>query len=226
MNLGQLRTRTAGAIGLNNSDGHAEQDLMTGWANEAVIQFLIETRCRVDEGEADVTPDEGDYELPNQILMIQQIWLASNPANLLEPKTPEEIFDLRRSATVADMRYFALNGANRLMIYGTPSEADSLMFVYVPRPGEMTDAEHDPSATAYGGIPSEYHPALETYMKWKGAEYDDKETAITAKEFAAQWIIEVQRAKALMARKKGRRAPKAVPGVRARRYLRSDSSWT
>ena len=58
-----------------------------------------------------------------------------------------------------------------LMLHPTPTAAGQLKMIYVPRPTPMTAAGHDPAVAPYGKMPSEYHPIIEAYAKWKAAEY-------------------------------------------------------
>ncbi len=61
-----------------------------------------------------------------------------------------------------------------------PSSAAVLRFYYVPRPlamladGTLTADGNDPSNPTYGGIPDEYHDAIQFYVNWRAAKYDDK----------------------------------------------------
>jgi hypothetical protein len=70
-----------------------------------------------------------------------------------------------------------------------PSSAVVLTYVYVPdapdvaADGTIANDNTDPSLAAAGGIPIGMHECLLAFMAWKAADYDDKTTAMNAKDY-------------------------------------------
>lgn len=209
MNLADFRTRVSGAIGLSNTDGSSEQALIDSWVNEAIVQFLVETKMHALPAALALTAGQGDYELDSDILSFKNAWLepAESSGNvLLEQVDESTVIEARRYQGAAEQapRWFALGGANILMLYPSPaSSSDKLHLTYVPRPDALSASADAPSATGNGGIPEEFHPTLETYVKWKAAEYADDRSSQAGQLYRQQWIQEVAIAKGRMIRKAG-----------------------
>ena len=174
MNRGQLVTRVARKLSLDTTVGGEELTLLQEWANEAVVEVLVKTRCFVDIGELTLSAGVKDYRIDATVLTILERTIETSyaPITVL---SPADIYDLRRGQNVSSpARYLASEGG-LLMVYPTPaSSGEVIRFLFVPKPTLMTSDAHDPSETTYGGILTEYHFALESYMTWKAAEYDDK----------------------------------------------------
>lgn len=173
MTRGQLVSRVAFKLSLNTTAGDTELAYLQDLANEGVVDVLLKTHCRVEIGELTMVVGQKDYRLDTTVLAIltHTIEASTSPITLV---TPADINDMRRASTVASpVRYLAFEG-DLVMVYPTPSEADIIRFLFVARPTAMTQDSHDPSNSTYGGIPTEYHRAIEYYMLWQAAEYDDK----------------------------------------------------
>lgn len=222
MNLGTLRSRVSGEIGLSNAAGGSEQLLIDGWANEAVVEFLRLTKCYVKPFSMALTADVGDYDLPSSLLAFKSLFLTpndgSNPPQLNAVSSAEIMYRRQYQSSVVRPNAYALEGSNLLMIYpNAVSSSDTLGGLYVPKPTEMSDAAHDPSTSTYGGIPTEFHPALEAYTKWKAASWDDDSSSQIGLAYKGEWLERVKEAKQSLNRKGGVRWAPAVP-KRSRRF--------
>jgi hypothetical protein len=107
---------------------------------------------------------------------------------------------------------YALNGADLLMLFPTPVSADVLTVYYVPLPTEMSASGNDPTSATYGGIPVEYHPALEEYAKWKMADYDDDSSSSMGAAYQAEYLRLVRDARKHLRQLGGRTLGRAVVG--------------
>lgn len=173
MNRGQLVTRVGQKLSFDLSSGSEELTLLRDLANEGVVEVLINTRCHVDLGELTLTSGVKDYRLDASVLAILNRTIESSysPLNVVGM---DDMLDFRRGGSVASPARFLAAEGDFLAVYPTPTASEVIRFVYVAKPTPMTDDAHDPSNATYGGIPSEYHRAIEYFMLWQGAEYDDK----------------------------------------------------
>lgn len=203
----QLQTRVARAIGLSLSVS-ADTALMLGWYNDAVEQFLRETKINVRTASLAVTAGQGDYTLDTDIMSMQAMWYqpAAGSTSMMLPITPEEMFQRRMVTSTGGgpPQYYALAGAHTLMLDPEPaSSSDSIHLLYVPRPTAMAASADSPSATAFGNIPSEYHPILEAYVKWKAASAEEHRPSENGLQFQSEWEREITRVKGELKRKAG-----------------------
>lgn len=123
-----------------------------------------------------LTAGQGDYTLDTSILAIEDIYLVSGGANFrVRRLATTDLINLRLfQVNSAPIQMYALGGANLLMVYPAPLQADTINIYYVPRPTAMSAGTDDPSSTSLGGIPSEFHYGIELYMQWKaGDAFDD-----------------------------------------------------
>jgi hypothetical protein len=124
-----------------------------------------------------MTAGTGDYRMDSAILAIEDIYLTSGGANFRVRRMPTtDLVNLRLySTTTAPIQMYSLQGADLLMVYPTPIQADNLTIYYIPRPTALSAPTDDPSTSSLGGIPSEFHYGLELYMLWKaGDSFDDE----------------------------------------------------
>jgi hypothetical protein len=189
--------------------------LIDSWVNDAVEQFNRETKLNVATAALSVTADVDDYSLPAEILSMQALWYSSTDAQsaLLEPLAPETLVQRRLFQAVQDTypRYYALAGANTLMLYPTPSDSsDTLHVLYVPKHTALAATADTPSATANGNIPAEYHPVLEMYVKWKACEAEEHKPSDNGEKFERDWMSGVAQVRGDIKKKAGM----ALPSVR------------
>lgn len=225
--LAQLRTRVSSKLGLDNTAASDEQSLIDSWANDAVLDILMETQCYVAEATATLTSGSGDYTLDSNILVIKDVFVTSDSQQgMLDHVSPDAILQMRSVGTVPTnpTRYYAINGANTLMIYPNPSSGDTMTFWYVPRPTAMSSASDDPSSSTFGGIPKEWHKAIELYMLWQAADYTDDSASQNGVQYLGQYDAWLRRVKKERNTKTGRNLGAAVPGRRRRPMVPHDNS--
>jgi len=137
-----------------------------------------------------LTTGQGDYNLDTSILAIEDIYTTSGSANFrLTRKSSTDLVNLRLfSVTTSPEQLYALSGANLLMLYPAPLQADVLTIYYVPRPTALSSATDDPSTNSLGGIPSEFHYGLELYMQWKAADAFDDESSSNGETYKRMYL--------------------------------------
>lgn len=225
MNRGQLVKRVAQKLSFDQTPGSEELVLLQDYANEGVVEVLLKTHCFVDIGELVLVPGTKDYRLDNTVLEIlaRTIEASFSPINVI---AMDDMLDLRRGGNVSSPARYLAGEGNLVMVYPTPSAADVIRFFYVPRPSAMTDDSHDPSNTTYGGIPAEYHRAIEYYMLWQGAEYDDKAAPAKPTDMMALFEKECRDVRTKHRRKFGRGLPPARVGYPGEhRYPRRNDTY-
>ena len=218
LTLATLRSRVGGAIGLSTAAG-TERDLIDGWLNEAIEQFLIETKCKVQEAVMNLTASEDDYTLPVQVLAFKRLWIVPDGGAStvdLAPAEIDEIRDRRRYASTGSVpAVYRLEGTDLLMIApAAQANTDVLHMLYVPVPSLMTAVNDTPLSV--GGIPSWGHPAIEEYAKWKAADWDDDTSSQIGERYQKGWDDQVKKARSRLNRLSGGWSP-ARPGGRRRR---------
>lgn len=224
MNLNDFRTRAARVSGMSTSDS-GDLALLDSWANEGVVQFLKDTKIHKRTASLAVTAGTSDYELDTDILSFVDVWMepanSSDLSRLLERRDGADIRQMRLydDATDVSVMYYGLDGANFLLLYPAPlSSSDTLHISYVPRPSSSLSVTSDsPSSTAYGGIPSEFHPLVEAYVKWKACEAEEHRPSENGLQFQSEWERGIAKVKADMNRKSGVMAAPAQWGRRPKR---------
>lgn len=209
MNLDNFRDRVARVIGMSSSDS-GDLELIDAWVNEGVLQLLRDTKINVKTAAMGVTAGSGDYTLDTDILAMLDLWYE--PANgiqdvMLEPVDSSEILRMRRQVAAADVgpRYYAMQGAHLIMLHPLPaSSSDELHVLYVPRPiAALSTTADTPAATGYGNIPTEYHPVIEAYAKWKAGEAEEHRPSEFGMTFQAEYERGVAKIRADLNKKAG-----------------------
>ena len=198
--LAQFRTRISGTLGLTNESGHADRDLIDARVNAGVVDVLLQTGCRIEPEDLNFIAGEDDYNLNNSILLVRDAYIVGTSENSrLTRVTPAELIDMRIAGSGASsppVTFYAMNGSNLLMVYPTPTSSSEKLFIYyVPRPTEMSDASHDPSTETYGGVPKEFHDAIEYYALWKLADFQDDETSAQGERYRSLYEQEIKKAR-------------------------------
>lgn len=221
MTFAQLKTMVSQKIGLDANDS-TEMTLLGQWINQGVRDVLLRTRCKVIPATMALTAGESDYEIDATILALNEVTVTnSSSVHEMERVTPADILAYRRGQQAAEdfPRYYALDGANLLMVYPTPAAADELTLYYVPRPTEMTADANDPSAVTYGGIPLEYHHLIELYALIEAADYDDDISSQVGQKYQADYEREIMRVKRFIQARGGRRRRGRMVVNRKRRSM-------
>jgi len=220
--LAQFRTAVSQKLGLDNTAGSTEQLAIDSWVNEAVLDILMETQVYIVESTATLTDGQGDYVMDANILIIKDVSVTSvGQSYVFDHVSPDEIIQRRVSTNIAGgpTRKYALNGADVLMLWPAPSTGDSLTFYYVPRPTALVNATDDPSAAALGGIPSEWHKAIQWYALWQGGDYMDDDSSQQGERYHTYYEAWLKRIKKERSYKGGRRLGAITPGRRKRPFV-------
>lgn len=214
--LADLRSYISATLGLDTTAAAPEQTLLDVRINQGVRDFLLRTRCNVNPGTVTTSANEGDYLLGTSVLAVQDV--SYSPAAAagsapFERVSPARLLELRRSGAVPGAaRFYALNGNDLLMLHPAPAGADVIKLYYVPRPTVLSQPTHDPSQEAYGGIPEEYHPALEAYPTWRMADYSDDQSSKVGLQYRQLYVELVAECKRSMRGKGGRSLGRLIVG--------------
>lgn len=220
MNVAEFALRVTGAVGIDaataSSGSSQEYTLFLSWLNEAVLQFLTLTKCTKRTATLSVTAGSADYALDTDILAFEDAYYNPNDgtSRMLRQMDSSDIRQARlNEASSVDPQFYAYEG-QVIMLYPSPiSSTDTLHIVYVARPSSALAATGDaPSATAYGGVPVEYHTVLESYVKWKAAEHANDAATKNGQAWREEWESGVQRAKINESRKGGLKIGQARVG--------------
>lgn len=220
MTLGELRYRTMKSFGLDIANGD-ERSMIDQWAYEATLDFLRQTKMTKKTAELSLSAGIGDYELSLDIMAFEDPWIefvSGNQSRLLRPVDSYEIHQRRlyESVTTGDgPAFYALEGENLLLIYPSPaSSGDVLNITFLEKPAPMTGYTQDPTAAAFGRIPQEHHPVLESYVRGKAAGFvRDQQGELF---YMSQYDEGVRRSKGRMNTKGGVRVSGARVGRRRR----------
>jgi len=191
--LATLQSNVAGVLGLDfdaTNPGNADGPRLLGWANDAVVDMLERTHCYIAISSMTMTPGTGDYSLDADILAIEDMFLTSGSSNFrVRRMSTTDLINLRLfSVTTSPTQMYAVNGANMLMVYPTPLQADTLTIYYVPRPTPLANPSDDPSLAGFGGVPSEFHYGLELYMMWKAAAMFNDESSSNGESYRREYL--------------------------------------
>lgn len=154
-----------------------------------MIDILLRTRTRAAIATSTLTAGRGDYELPTadllQIRHVEVLATGDTQPRGLKRLDPEDLLALRRTNqdNTSPSRRYAVDGGNLLRLYPIPSSADTMTITFVPRPTAMSAGTHDPSVSTYGGIPTEFHKAIEYYCLWQGADMDDDSSSAQGERY-------------------------------------------
>lgn len=179
--LAQIRNEVTRVIGLDSTAAGADETLVDGWANEAVLDVLAETRCYVISTTINTSVGVADQDLATSILKVVDLYTTqSGTLYRLKQVSPQTIIDMRVSANAqqdSPATHYAVAGDNLLMLYPTPNAVYTITAYVVPVPTAMSSGTHDPSNTTYGGIPSRFHRAIIKYVEAEAADYRDDQTS-------------------------------------------------
>lgn len=190
MNVADFALRVTHSIGIDaataNSATSEEWTLFLSLLNEAYVQFLRKTKVYKQTAQLAVTADIGDYSIDTDVLAFEDLTYSPNGGTdrSVQAIDSAEIRDMRLVADsgTGDPQYFAFEG-QLIMLYPTPrSSSDTMHMVYVPRPAALSTTAHSPST-----IPAEYHPVLESYVKWKLSEISNDKASGNGAAFMQQW---------------------------------------
>lgn len=213
--LSDLQTEVSEEIGSINATEDATK--INRFLNRGVRDFLLRSGVKVSSATMDLTADQNDYTLDDEVLDIKNVSLASGGSDYrFEQVSPQELLDMRRGETSSNSpaMHYALNGSDLFMVYPTPAAADTITIYYVKKPTEMSSAANDPSTATYGGIPVVFHDALALYAMWKLASFDDDQSSAQGQRYKDEYMERVRDARRNVATKGNARMPRARVGRR------------
>jgi hypothetical protein len=168
----ELKSNISKELGLDETASGNDDVLLGRRINQAIRQVLIDLQLYVITASISLTASTNEYQLPAALTAdpLAILKLVNSDNVPLERVSVEEIHDLRRGAvaTGSNVYRYAVNGANLLMLYPTPSAAGTLTAYYVPTPTVLTGTD-DPSGATFGGIPVQYHDLIEYWAMWRMA---------------------------------------------------------
>lgn len=215
MLLSDMRLRVSAEIGLDNTNGSQEQGFIDAWTNEAVAQFLEETKVYV--ASETIGPNlTQDYQMPTSILVINDIVVSTSDGQTipLEQIDQEELIWRRRYPGALPIRMYAMQGQNLIMFYPAPGATDTATVYYVPVPTALAAGTDDIATVTK--IPAIFHPILELYVKYKAGQYADDASSQNGLAYLQQFAAEVKKARGKIRRMQGRKRPPARAGRKAR----------
>ena len=206
--------RTVGRkTGMDYSAAGDDRNLIDTWLNEGVREILVRTHCYTAATTVETTADEWQYDMSSNIMFVKLIWRDGETSDMIRV-SPDEIIDLRRTNSGSgSMLRWAMAGTNMLMLWPTPTAAYTISLVYVPRPTEMASNEHDPSNPTYGGIPVEYHKAIELWALSNASDHEHEGRTQSGQKYLVEFEAYIARIRAGVNRKAGR-LPRARTGLR------------
>lgn len=207
-------------LGLDNSgtigsSPTKDQTLMIGWVNEAIADVVSRTKCNVAVATLTLTAGDYDYTLDTHILALDECFNMDVSQTIyyrLQRVTAEQILNYRvgnQFINAPPVRWYALSGANLLMLYPTPLSSDVLTFYYVPRPTALAAASDTNTQ-----IPAEWQKAVEYYGCWQAAKYMNDSSSQMGALFMTLYETELIKLKKAMRSLGGRKLAPAVVGNR------------
>ena len=220
--LETFRRVVGNKVGLDYENAGDERDLIDEWCSQGVRDVLMRTHCFVDVTTLTTTADEWRYDLSYSVMAIKHIWVEGSDS--MVRVSPSEIIDYHRAdaSTDGSVTRWALLGTNQLLLWPTPSTEYDISLIYVPAPSALTFDTHDPSDQAYGGVPTEYHKAIEMYALAEAADYDDDQSSAVGLAYRQRYEEEIMRIKAAVNRKGGPLPPVTLNRRRYRVRSRED----
>lgn len=228
MTLAELRTRVSAKLGMDNQASGGDQTLIDALANEAVREILAETHCVVRRATLDLTADTYDYQTPAAVMAILDIFNSASTGGeyRMIRQTIDQITAMRQATGAAPSRFYAVEGHDFLTVYPTPGSGETLTIHYVPKPAEMSAAANDPATETYGGIPVQWHKAIEYYMLRELADYDDHQPSQFGVRYDALYRDYLRKIKRSMLTMGGARPARATWNRARNRPFVSDPSQT
>lgn len=218
----QLRTSVAAKVGLDDTAGSTDATNVIYWLNQGVREVLLRTHCRVEIATTNLTANEWTYDLPSDVLALHRVVTSDDtPTHIV---SLEEILERRRAgntASTAELR-LAVEGSNLFAVWPTPTAASTLTLFYVQRPTEMSSDSHDPSNSTYGGIPAEYHYAIELWALAQASDHEHEGRTQQGVSYLAQFDEYLKRVVRPAVNRMGGPLPRARVGRRGG-YYRTDN---
>jgi hypothetical protein len=180
------------------------------YVNEAYVDVLTRTRCKVSSATLSLTAGTSDYSLDTAtILEITEIAKVTSVGVDYIPQrcTPQEILALRANSTGSSpVTRYATDGTT-LMVWPTPAAADTLTYYYIPRPATLTGSD----IPSY--LPAQWHKALFWYAAAEASDDRDDESSGQGELYRVKYEKMLRDIRKNMNRMGGRRLPRATVGA-------------
>lgn len=195
MTKGALRDRVASKIGMS---GSAELTLLEGWVDEAIEQYMVETKAIVREGVMTMTNGVTDYLIPiANILSFSKVWVVPAAPNdsqyvELEQLSSSAMLQKRRYVYTGDHpRSYELLGMDLIRVFPTPDGTETMHILYVPTPPPLANTDD----LTLAGVVLPDHPICEEYVSWKAADWDDDTSSKIGMAYQQNWEVGIRKAK-------------------------------
>jgi hypothetical protein len=173
----------------------------------------LQTGCYVTTTTINEVANTGDYTLDSGIIRVTA-WQWTNTTLVTVPariSVPDLLYLRANASASSPASSYAIAGSNLLMVFPTPDAADTVTLYYTPRPTVMSSGSHDPSNATYGGIPAEFHKAIELYALREGADYSKDGDMV---KYDQMYLREIQKIRRYVDMKGGRKGRVLVNGTR------------
>lgn len=216
---GGLVQRVGEQLGLAYDRAGYEQTFLRSLWDRAIKDVLLRTHCNVRIGDMPLSNGVSEYRLPTSVLAILD-GRVSTPAGLghYNVITLDEMISRQSTNPASDSyrKYVAIQGSDLLIVSPTPSTSETLRIFYIAAATASSSDSNDFTNQTYGGLPSWCADAVEYYMLWKAAEFDDKSAPLkpTYRDLYLTTVAEVKRN---TRRKQDRRDPASRIGYPSRR---------
>ncbi|MBA2707090.1 MAG: hypothetical protein H0U59_04715 [Gemmatimonadaceae bacterium] len=201
--LEQFRRSVGRKTGMGYDSAGTDRDLLDQWLNEGVREVLLRTHCYTTASTVTTTANEWQYDLSSNIMAIVSIWRDGQDAPMVRMQ-PEEIQNYRSSSGSGSITRWATSGTNMLLFWPTPTAEYTINLIYVPRPTELSFDTHDPSSATYGGVPVEFHKAIELWALSNASDHEHEQGTQRGVSYLAQFDEYIKRVvKPALARKWG-----------------------
>lgn len=220
MDLDNFRESVRDNIGLDSMTASTiDRTLTDRWVNDGLEEIVMRARLNQDIGtialsngtwEYAFTPDFGSgAETPLDVLNIRT--QGTGTARLVERVDVDELLNMRTAtpSTNSPVTHYATMGYDRLLVYPTPSQAETLDVLAVKAPTAMSADGATPDE-----IPSNFHYVLENYVLWKAASFDDDSTSGFGQQYQLEFERGLRRLSTAISRRGDRRLGKARVGNR------------
>lgn len=216
--LSTLRNAVYSKLGMDSTAAGNDETLVTQWLNEGVREVLLRTHCYVSAIDLTLTADEWKYDMDTSVMALLQAWDSNN--NPVDIINMDDLLDLRYSDSSSytfgsGNTKMAMLGANMFAVWPTPSDAGTLSAFYVPKPTEMSSGTHDPSNTTYGGVPVQFHKAIELWALKEGSDHEHEARTKSGMQYEAAFDKYIgQLVRPSVNRMQGRKGPARLGRMR------------
>lgn len=221
MTLQELRRSVGRVVGMDWENAGDDRNLIDSWCSQGVKEILTRTHCHTSASVLETTADEWQYDISATVMAIISLWRDGETSPTIRV-TPDQIIEFRRAngtGTDSNQLRWALSGANLLLLWPTPTVESELSILFVPKPTDMSEGTHDPATSTYGGIPAEYHEAIELWALSKASDHEHEARTQQGVNYMARFDEYIKRVVRPGLNRKGGPLPPARVGRRGRNYV-------